>query len=1064
MNTEVIAKSSGKIAVVDSGDLALAQPSIVKIKVGPETVERFEQVGSDLLIVLKDGSTLTIRGFFVQDDEGHRSDLVLEDVEGVHWWGQYTSPWSDFHFAEIQEDLAAAGFVPPAAGLPAWAIAALALVGAGAVYAAVDDGDDDKHNNRPPESPDYAHTVAENDPVSGRVVGADADGDALTYAVTTQPVNGTVTINPQTGEYTYTPKPGYNGQDGFVVTVTDGHGGSSTSTVNIDVTPVNDLPVPVDPNEGLDPGDPGYIPGQSFDPDSGDYEVTTPEDTAIDGKITATDADGDQLTYVIGEPPLNGTVTIDPETGEYSYVPAPNYNGTDEFTVVIDDGEGGTTTSKVTITVTPVNDPPAFEDPNQGGTPPGPNQPGTIFTPPGTDGAGNPTPASYTVSYNENTATGVEVGQVQAGDVDGDDVTFTISAGNDNGWYAIDPSTGVITLTPAGAASLANDYEATGNSHTITVVASDGNGGTTTITVTLNELDVDDSSPVIIAAQAEVYEEGLPGGFPDGNDSPTTATGQVDINDPDTVGGPLTVTLAGPAGPAGLTSGGEVVTWSGTGSVGDPLIGTAGGEEVINATIDSEGNYTVTLLKPLDHSGSEDQALDIGLTVTADDGVNPPATGTLTVTVHDDAPVANPGSVDVVLPEQDTNVMLILDISSSMTASRVAGMKAAVTELLDTYAGLGNVAVQIVVFGTAAGTQAWGTSWGDIDAAKAYVNGINANSAGTNYDAALLKAMDAFDDPGKIVGGKNVSYFLTDGEPNQSSNWGIPGSAGTGINDAEEDAWIDFLEANKILSQVFGMEVPTGQQANARGNMDRIAYDGINNEDTDSVFVNDIDDLPPILRDSAIDAAQGAVVDMDGTLGGNSGLGADGGGLLDITVNGRTYHDDGSVTGGVANGLFDAATNTWNILTEGPNGSVNTGGRLIVNMETGEYSYTPPIIDSGTRVEDIGFTLIDNDGDTASSTLTITVHPVGTVLPDSADGVTSFAFHADESITGATGEQAHALPALSDLVVSYGSGSLDASLPGGDMPTFSGPLTPVAMPLPLVHPLDELDQHHQAMV
>jgi len=49
--------------------------------------------------------------------------------------------------------------------------------------------------------------------------------------------------------------------------------------------------------------------------------------------------------------------------------------------------------------------------------------------------AANPTPASYTVSYNENTAAGVELGQVQAGDVDGDDVTFAISAGNDNGWY-----------------------------------------------------------------------------------------------------------------------------------------------------------------------------------------------------------------------------------------------------------------------------------------------------------------------------------------------------------------------------------------------------------------------------------------------------------------------------------------------------------------------------------------------------------------------------------------------------------------------------------------------------
>ncbi|MFV5216227.1 Ig-like domain-containing protein, partial [Azonexus caeni] len=41
----------------------------------------------------------------------------------------------------------------------------------------------------------------------------------------------------------------------------------------------------------------------------------------------------------------------------WTYVPGPDYNGTDSFTVTIDDGNGGTATSTVTIGVTPVNDP-----------------------------------------------------------------------------------------------------------------------------------------------------------------------------------------------------------------------------------------------------------------------------------------------------------------------------------------------------------------------------------------------------------------------------------------------------------------------------------------------------------------------------------------------------------------------------------------------------------------------------------------------------------------------------------------------------------------------------------
>ena len=89
--------------------------------------------------------------------------------------------------------------------------------------------------NHAPTVEDYPEeTTNAGTPLNGNVVGTDSDGDSLTYAIGNAPTNGTVVVNAD-GTYTYTPNDGYIGLDSFTVTVSDGKGGTATSTVNITI-------------------------------------------------------------------------------------------------------------------------------------------------------------------------------------------------------------------------------------------------------------------------------------------------------------------------------------------------------------------------------------------------------------------------------------------------------------------------------------------------------------------------------------------------------------------------------------------------------------------------------------------------------------------------------------------------------------------------------------------------------------------------------------------------------------------------------------------------------------
>ncbi|MFC1388691.1 MAG: retention module-containing protein, partial [gamma proteobacterium symbiont of Clathrolucina costata] len=368
---------------------------------------------------------------------------------------------------------------------------------------------------------------------------SDPDGDTLTVTAVTQGTNGTVTIDPVSGNPIYTPDADFNGTDTFTYTIDDGNGGTDTATVTVTVGAVNDAPVAVD---------------DAIDTDE-DVSVT------VDVLPNDSDPDGDTLTVTAVTQGANGSVAIDPVSGNPVYTPDPDFNGTDTFTYTIDDGNGGTDTATVTVTVGAVNDAPVATD--------------------DTVGTNEDTPVTVDVLPNDS-------------DPDGDTLTVTAVTQGTNGSVSIDPVSGNPVYTPNA------DFNGT---DTFTYTIDDGNGGTDTATVTVTVGAVNDAP---VATDDTV-----------GTNEDTPVTVDVLPNDSDPDGDALTVTA---------------VTQGTNGSVAiDPV----SGNPVYTPNADFNGTDTFTY--------------------TIDDGNGGTDTATVTVTVGavNDAPIATD---DAVGTNEDTPV------------------------------------------------------------------------------------------------------------------------------------------------------------------------------------------------------------------------------------------------------------------------------------------------------------------------------------------------------------------------------------------------------------------------
>ena len=294
-------------------------------------------------------------------------------------------------------------------------------------------------------------SVAENTPagvnIGSPVVATDEDDDPLTYGLE-GPDAAAFGIVGTTGQLQTRAPLDYETRDAYAVTVivSDGRGGADTIGVTINVTDENEDPI--------------FVEGDST---TRSVAENTPAGVNIGGAVSATDEDGDPLTYSLGGVDASSFGIVG-TTGQLQTRAELDYETKDAYsvTVMVSDGNGGTDTIGVAINVTDENDDPVFVEGD-----------------------------STTRSVAENTDAGVNIGApVFAIDEDGDTLTYSLG-GVDAASFGIVGTTGQLQTR----AEL--DYE-TKNAYAVTVMVSDGNGGTDTIGVAISVTDMDEGTVPVI--------------------------------------------------------------------------------------------------------------------------------------------------------------------------------------------------------------------------------------------------------------------------------------------------------------------------------------------------------------------------------------------------------------------------------------------------------------------------------------------------------------------------------------------------------------------------------------
>lgn len=187
---------------------------------------------------------------------------------------------------------------------------------------------------------DDVATVDEDQAIVIAIFSNDTDIPIVGTLTTSDPANGTITINdngtpndPSDDIVTYAPDPDYNGQDTFTYTICNSFGDCSTATVVVDVLPIldtNDDVVTTDENLPITINN--WHVNDNDIPRQGTFSTTAP----INGRVVIDD---------------NGTPN-DPSDDVVTYTPNVDFFGTDAFEYTVCDTLGNCSTSTVTVLIT----------------------------------------------------------------------------------------------------------------------------------------------------------------------------------------------------------------------------------------------------------------------------------------------------------------------------------------------------------------------------------------------------------------------------------------------------------------------------------------------------------------------------------------------------------------------------------------------------------------------------------------------------------------------------------------------------------------------------------------
>jgi len=192
------------------------------------------------------------------------------------------------------------------------------------------------------------------DPDGGSVMIADSSGAELESAQTiTTTAGGAVTLNPN-GTFSYVPPVGFIGEDTFDYTIVDTHGATDSATVTFSVVANADPSANANPVAGTDllaasVGEPAQanLLGNDIDPNG--------EALAIESVGGVDPSTGSIAIVNPATGYLAGMLTVNPSTGETTFIPESGFTGTIQVPYSIVDGNGGTDTGNMIIMISDAN-------------------------------------------------------------------------------------------------------------------------------------------------------------------------------------------------------------------------------------------------------------------------------------------------------------------------------------------------------------------------------------------------------------------------------------------------------------------------------------------------------------------------------------------------------------------------------------------------------------------------------------------------------------------------------------------------------------------------------------